>query len=114
MREKIMREIKFRVWDNVVKKYIDSRYVSIDGLGLLHVAKRAIKDCFRLPNTRKSPWFTDDLIYFVKYQLSRFMLSTPGKMSICLSELVYDCDTNQLNCEIVDSIHEKPELLEWW
>lgn len=132
-----MREIKFRVWDNAVKKYIDSRYVSIDGLGLLHVAKRVIKDCFRLPNTRKSPWFTieqytglkdkngteiyegdvieyDDLIYLVKYQLSRFMLSTPGKMSICLSELVYDCDTNQLNCEIVDSIHEKHELLEWW
>lgn len=33
-----MREIKFRVWDNIAKKYIDGRYVSISGLGLLHVA----------------------------------------------------------------------------
>lgn len=52
-----MRDIKFRVWDNVAKKYIDSRYVSISGLGLLHVAKRIIKNCFRPPHTRKNPWF---------------------------------------------------------
>ena len=52
-----MREIKFRVWDNIAKKYIDSRYVSISGLGLLHVAKRIIKNCFRPPHTRKNPWF---------------------------------------------------------
>lgn len=52
-----MREIKFRVWDNIAKKYIDGRYVSISGLGLLHVAKRIIKNCFRPPHTRKNPWF---------------------------------------------------------
>lgn len=52
-----MREIKFRVWDNIAKKYIDSRYVSISGLGLLHVAKHIIKNCFRPPNSRKYPWF---------------------------------------------------------
>ena len=52
-----MREIKFRVWDNIAKKYIDSRYVSISGLGLLHVAKRIIKNCFRPLHTRKNPWF---------------------------------------------------------
>lgn len=52
-----MCEIKFRVWDNIVKKYIDSRYVSISGLGLLHVAKRIIKNCFRPLHTRKNPWF---------------------------------------------------------
>jgi hypothetical protein len=53
-----------------------------------------------------------DLTYPVKHQLSRLMLSAPGRLSICLSELVYDCDTNQLNCEVIDSIHENPELLE--
>lgn len=52
-----MRDIKFRVWDNIAKKYIDSRYVSISGLGLLHVAKRIIKTCFRPLHTRKNPWF---------------------------------------------------------
>lgn len=52
-----MREIKFRVWDNTVKKYIDGRYVSISGLGLLHVAKCIIKNCFRPLHTRKNPWF---------------------------------------------------------
>lgn len=52
-----MCEIKFRVWDNIAKKYIDSRYVSISGLGLLHVAKRIIKNCFRPLHTRKNPWF---------------------------------------------------------
>nr|DAI10283.1 MAG TPA: YopX protein [Caudoviricetes sp.] len=52
-----MRDIKFRVWDNIAKKYIDSRYVSISGLGLLHVAKCIIKNCFRPLHTRKNPWF---------------------------------------------------------
>lgn len=52
-----MREIKFRVWDNIAKKYIDGRYVSISGLGLLHVAKCIIKTCFRPLHTRKNPWF---------------------------------------------------------
>lgn len=52
-----MREIKFRVWDNIAKKYIDGRYVSIGGLGLLHVAKCIIKTCFRPLHTRKNPWF---------------------------------------------------------
>ena len=52
-----MREMKFRAWDNVAKEYIDNRYVSIDGLGLLHVDKHIIKNCFRPPHTRKNPWF---------------------------------------------------------
>lgn len=52
-----MREIKFRVWDNIAKKYIDGKHVSISGLGLLHVAKRIIKNCFRPLHTRKNPWF---------------------------------------------------------
>lgn len=46
-----MHEIKFRVWDNIAKKYIDGRHVSIDGFGLLHVAKHIIKNCFRPPHT---------------------------------------------------------------
>lgn len=52
-----MREIKFRAWDNAAKKYIDSKYVSIDGFGLLHVAKHIVKNFFRPPHTRKNPWF---------------------------------------------------------
>lgn len=52
-----MREIKIRVWDNAAKKYIDGRYVSIDGFGLLHVAKCIIKNCFRPLHSRKNPWF---------------------------------------------------------
>lgn len=54
----------------------------------------------------------DGLIYSIKYQLSRFMLCAPRKMSICLSELMYDCDTNRLNCEIIGNIHVNSELLE--
>lgn len=53
-----------------------------------------------------------ELTYSVEYGLSRFMLCAPGRLSICLSELTYDCDTNQLNCEVIGNIHENPELLE--
>nr|DAP23484.1 MAG TPA: YopX protein [Caudoviricetes sp.] len=52
-----MREIKFRVWDIIAKEYIDSRYVSIDGFGSLHIAKHIIEKCFRPPHSMKSPWF---------------------------------------------------------
>lgn len=125
-----MREIKFRVWDNIAKKYIDSRYVSISGLGLLHVAKRIIKNCFRPPHTRKNPWFIveqytglkdkngteiyegdiliDDTGEPVEYWVVKF--SDGGFVGECagVTEPLFELT----NLEIAGNIHEDSELLE--
>lgn len=136
-----MRDIKFRVWDNIAKKYIDSRYVSISGLGLLHVAKRIIKNCFRPPHTRKNPWFIveqytglrdkngteiydGDICSFASKtgkhtgvvewldNLAGFGLRmVKNNFRYTFSEL----DTMGINLdtlEVVGNIHENPELLE--
>ena len=125
-----MREIKFRVWDNIAKKYIDGRYVSISGLGLLHVAKRIIKNCFRPPHTRKNPWFIveqytglrdkngteiyegdiliDDAGEPIEYWVVKF--SDGGFVGECagVAEALFELT----NLEIVGNIHKDPELVE--
>ena len=125
-----MREIKFRVWNNIAKKYIDSRYVSISGLGLLHVAKRIIKNCFRPPHTRKNPWFIveqytglkdkngteiyegdiliDDAGEPIEYWVVKF--SYGGFVGECagVTEHLFEL----ANLEVVGNVHKSPELLE--
>lgn len=125
-----MREIKFRVWDNTVKKYIDGRYVSISGLGLLHVAKCIIKNCFRPPHTRKNPWFIveqytglkdkngreiyegdvliDDTGEPIEHWVVKF--SDGGFVGECagVAEPLFELT----NLEIAGNIHENPELVE--
>lgn len=125
-----MREIKFRVWDNIIKKYIDGRYASIDGLGLLHVAKRIIKNCFRLPHTRKNPWFIveqytglkdkngteiyegdiliDDTGEPVEYWVVKF--ADGGFVGECAGVTEALFELTQL--EVIGNIHENSELLE--
>jgi yopX protein len=125
-----MCEIKFRVWDNIAKKYIDSRYVSISGLGLLHVAKRIIKNCFRPPHTRKNPWFIveqftglrdkngteiyegdiliDDTGEPIEYWVVKF--SEGSFIGECAGVAEPLFELTQL--EVVGNIHENSELVE--
>ena len=125
-----MCEIKFRVWDNIAKKYIDSRYVSISGLGLLHVAKRIIKNCFRPPHTRKNPWFIveqftglrdkngteiyegdiliDDTGEPIEYWVVKF--SEGSFIGECAGVVEPLFELTQL--EVAGNIHEDSELLE--
>nr|DAK93733.1 MAG TPA: YopX protein [Caudoviricetes sp.] len=135
-----MREIEFRVWDNLRRVYLNKKDIAIDNLGnifvfegcddndadLWHVrilsdpynGRYVIEQTTGLADKNDTEIYEGDVVkygeltYFVKYRLSRFMLCAPHKMSICLSELTYDCDTNQLNCEVVGNIHENPKLLE--
>lgn len=136
-----MREIKFRVWDNIAKKYIDSRYVSISGLGLLHVAKCIIKTCFRPLHTRKNPWFIveqytglkdkngteifegDIVKYYphhrgVPYRVywadksAKFLIGRDGVIGQSFSDIMHNLNTGRIALEVVGNIHENPELLE--
>lgn len=125
-----MHEIKFRVWDNIAKKYIDGRHVSIDGFGLLHVAKHIIKNCFRPPHTRKYPWFIveqytglrdkngteiyegdiliDDTGEPIEYWVVKF--SEGGFIGECagVAEPLFEL----ANLEVVGNIHKDSELVE--
>ena len=125
-----MCDIKFRVWDNIAKKYIDSRYVSISGLGLLHVAKRIIKNCFRPPHTRKNPWFIveqftglrdkngteiyegdiliDDTGEPIEYWVVKFSNGVFIGECAGVAESLFEL----ANLEVVGNIHEDSELLE--
>lgn len=125
-----MREIKFRAWDNLEKRM--RKVVSLHWRGDKLVSAKlegdndptpiegrlTIEQYTGLKDENGTEIYEGDVIrygeltYSVEYQSSRFMLCAPRKLSICLSELTYDCDTNQLNCEVIGNIHENPELLE--
>jgi hypothetical protein len=129
-----MRELKFRAWDNLEKTYLNEEDIAIDNLGNIFIFERYDNNDSDLWYTRLLPdpdnkrhvieqytglkdingieIYEGDIVkygkltYSVEYQSSRFMLCAPGRLSICLSELVYDCDTNQLNCEVIGNVHE--------
>lgn len=125
-----MRELKFRAWDGLEKRM--RKVVSLHWQGDKLVSARlegenepipiegrlVIEQYTGLEDRNGVEIYEGDvvkyreLMYSVEYQLSRFMLCAPHKLSICLSELTYDCDTNQLNCEVVGNIHKNSEPLE--
>jgi hypothetical protein len=125
-----MRDIKFRAWDNLEKRmrkvvslhWRDDKLVSarLEGENepIPIEGRLVIEQGTGLKDKKGTEIYEGDVVrygeltYYARYGLSRFMLSAPGKLSICLSELTYDCDTNQLNCEVIGNIHKNPELLE--
>lgn len=125
-----MRDIKFRVWDSLEKRM--RKVVSLHWQGDKLVSARlegenepiptegrlVIEQGTGLKDENGTEIYEGDVViygrltYSVEYQLSRFILCAPHKLSIRLSELTYDCDTNRLNCKVIGNIHENPELVE--
>lgn len=128
-----MRELKIRAWHKPYKQMCQVESLRFDGNGvytavlieesfydrrLVEADEIVIEQFTGLKDKNGTEIYEGDVViygeltYSVEYGLSRFMLCAPGRLSICLSELTYDCDTNQLNCEVIGDIHENPELLE--
>lgn len=121
---------EYRVLTQAAQLNIARGHTSYDGLGLLHVAKRIIKNCFRPLHTRKNPWFiveqytglkdingteiyegdiliddTGDPIEYwaVKFYEGGFVGECAG-----VAEPLFELT----NLEVVGNIHENPELVE--
>jgi hypothetical protein len=129
-----MREIKFRIWDEAKNEWLASSnkdalpYYGFALVGEVMTVQsppvwsldegNVVEQFTGLKDKNGTEIYEGDVViygkltYSIGYQSSRFMLCAPCRLSICLSELVYDCDTNQLNCEVIGNIHENHELLE--
>jgi uncharacterized phage protein (TIGR01671 family) len=128
--EQKMKQLKFRIWGNISKKWINPREVEIDGIGVVFVNGVSSEDCIIMQFTgfkdkkNNKEIYEGDIVkhqngftYVVEFSEINgwWCLVQPRKKDGNVLEKVYTGGINGQDiwrCEVIGNIYENSELLE--